>query len=149
MAGKIDLKKIVLSGLIAGFAAFMAGNILYMNPFVAGLYTQYADYPCSKPMDSFGGLGNWLFLMMLGGLASTVFLAAIYSYAEKALDVKPAWKKGALFGLLFWLAATVPAHYYTWLMYTYPDALNLVELLNGLIGGLVAGIVLAMAYERL
>jgi len=59
--------------LIAGAAAFLAGSVLYMNPLVSGIYAQYSNYPCSKPMGLFGGLGNWLMLMLVGGMATAVF----------------------------------------------------------------------------
>ncbi len=142
-------KKILISGLVAGLAAFLVGSVLYMNPLVSSIYSQYSNYPCSKPMGLFGGLGNWLLLMMVGGLVSTIFLAILYSYTEKGIGIKSAWKKGLLFGVLLWLVSKVPTSYYTWLMYTYPDILNLIETFNGLIGGIVAGVVLAVVYEKL
>ncbi len=145
----MKIKKILISGLVAGLAAFLVGNILYMNPLVSGIYSQYGNYPCTKPMDSFGGLGSWLLLMMVGGLISTIFLAILYSYTEKGIGIKSTWKKGLLFGFLLWIVTKVPTSYYTWLMYTYPDILNIIETINGLIGGLVAGIVLAELYEKL
>ena len=143
------LKKIFISGLIAGLIAFLGGSILYINPLVSGIYSKYGDWPGSKPMDYFGGLGNWLALMLVGGLASTVFLAILYSYTEKGIDIKSTWKKGLFFGLLLWLVSTVPNSYYTWLMYSYPDILNIIEAFNGLVGSIVAGIVLATLYEKL
>ncbi len=145
----MNLKKIIISGLVAGLAAFVVGSVLYMNPFVSEIYSQYSGYPCSKPMELFGGLGNWLILMLLGGLFSTIFLAFLYSYTEKGIGIKSTWKKGLLFGILLWLVSKVPTSYYTWLMYTYPDILNLIETFNGLIGGIVAGIVLAVVYDKL
>jgi len=53
------------------------------------------------------------------------------------------------FGILLWLVSKVPASYYMWLMYTYPNTLNMIETVNGLIGSIIAGIVLATAYEKL
>lgn len=100
-------------------------------------------------MGSFGGLAPWLFLMMAGGIASTIFLAILYSYTEKGIGIKSIWKKGLLFGFLLWIGTKVPASYYTWLMYTYPNTLNIIETINGLIGGLIAGIVLAALYEKI
>jgi hypothetical protein len=145
--GKI--KKILISGILAGLASFIVGSALYMNPLVSEIYSQYNNYPCSKSMDLFGGLGNWLMLMMIGGLVSTIFLAVLYSYTEKGIAIKSTWKKGLFFGILLWLVTRVSTSYYTWLMYTYPNVLNLIETFNGLIGGIVAGIVLAVVYEKL
>jgi hypothetical protein len=100
-------------------------------------------------MDTFGGLGNWMLLMLIGSLFSTVFLAILYSYTEKGIGIQSIWKKGLFFGFLLWLASKLPTSYYTWLMYTYPDVLNVIETINGLIGGIVAGVVLAFLYERI
>ncbi len=82
---------------------------------------------------------------------STVFVAALYSYTEKGIGIgiKSTWRKGLFFGVLLWLVSTVPTSFYTWLMYTYPEMLIIIETFNGLIGGVVAGIVLAGVYEKL
>ena len=101
-------KKIIVSGLIAGIVAFIVGSLLYMNPLVSGVYAQYSNYPCSKPMDVFGGLINWLFLMLIGGVVSAVFMAFLYAFTEKGIDIKPAWKKGLLFGFLLFLVNKLP-----------------------------------------
>ncbi len=144
----MNLKNIIISGLFAGLAAFLVGSILYMNPFVSDIYSN-SNYPCSKSMELFGELGNWLLLMLFGVLFSTIFLAFLYSYTENGLGIKSIWKKGLVFGVLLWLVSNVPTSYYTWLMYTYPDILNLIEMFNGLIERIVAGIVLAVVYDRL
>ena len=148
MKSFLSLRKILISGLAAGLLSFIAGSILYMNPLTAGVYGNNANWQCSKPMESFGGLGVWLALMLLGGLVSTVFMAVLYAYTEKALPGGP-WIKGLFFGVLLWLVSKVPASYYTWLMYTYPNMLNLIETFNGLVGSIVAGVTLAVLYEKL
>lgn len=144
----MNWKRVLVSGIVAGILGFLFSSILYMNPFVADLYAQY-EWGGSKSIEVFGGMGNWLFLMMLGGIFGAVFMAAIYSYAEKAIGFKDAWKKGALFGVLIWLMATVPSLFNMWLMYTYPETLLMVEAVNGLIGGMFMGMVLAVAYEKI
>lgn len=145
----METKRIALSGLGAGFASFIVGNALYMNPWVADLYAKYSPLGCPKSMELFGGTGNWLALMMIGGLVSAVLLALLYSYTERGINMKPLWKKGALFGALFWLVSTLPASYDTWLLHSYPDILIIVETINGLAGSLVAGIVIAVLYGRI
>lgn len=145
----MEPKKIVFAGLVAGAASFLVGSLLYMNPLVSGLYASLGQSPCSKSMDVFGGVGGFLSLMFAGGLVSTVFLSVLYAYTEKSLGIASAWKRGLFFGFLFWLVAKVPSSYYTWMLYTYPTALNLIETFNGLVGALVAGIVLALMFERM
>jgi len=145
----MELKKIIFAGLVAGAASFFVGSILYMNPLVSGLYASFGHSPCSKPMDVFGGVGGFLSLMFAGGLVSAIFLSALYSYTEKSLGIASVWKRGLFFGFLLWLVSKLPASYYSWLLYNYPTTLNLIEAFNGLIGGLVAGVVLALMFERL
>jgi len=142
-------KKIILSGLIAGVAAFIVGSLLYMNPMTAELYAKSGPSMCSKSMELFGGTLPWLALMFLSGLVSTVLLAILYSYTEKGIGMKSLWKKGAFFGFLLWIVVTLPNAFDTWLLHSFPDAILAVESINSLIGGLVAGIVLALAYERI
>ena len=146
---RFDLKQALIAGFIAGVAAFVIGSLFYMNPLTSGIYEQHSDWPGLRPMDSLGGgLPGWMALMFAGGLVSTMIVAVFYAYVDKAIQIDAVWRKGAVFGVFLWLVSTLPNAYYTWLMYTYPVALNLIELFNGLIGGLVAGIVIAVVYEK-
>lgn len=145
----MNFKKIIIAGLIAGIVSFIVGSILYMNPWVSDIYAQYGTWPGTKSMDEFGGLGNWMLLMFAGGLVAAVFIAVLYSYTEKGIKIKAAWKKGALYGFIFWLATAPQYHFNIWLMYQIPDIINYIELFNGLIGSLALGITLALVYEKI
>ncbi|MEA2004025.1 MAG: hypothetical protein U9O53_03625 [archaeon] len=148
MAG-LDLKQALIAGFIAGIVAFVVGSLLYMNPLTSGIYGQHSDWPGLRPMDFLGGgSAGWMILMLVGGIVSTMIVAVFYAYIEKAIQIDAVWKKGAVFGIFLWLVSTLPNAYYTWLMYMYPVALNLIELFNGLAGGLVAGIVIAVMYDK-
>jgi len=145
----MNMKKISISGLLAGLASFLVGSFLYMNPLVSGIYAEHGNWVGSKPMESFGGITNWMILMLIGGLISTVFVAFLYSYTEKGIGIKSTWKKGLFFGFLLWLVYKVPSSYYIWLMYSIPNILNVIETINGLVGSIVAGIVMAILFERI
>ncbi len=145
----MNCKKIIIAGLAAGIVSFIVGSILYMNPLVSDIYAQYGTWPGAKPMDDFGGLGNWMLLMLLGSLVAGVLIAVLYSYTEKAIKVKQTWIKGAFYGFLFWLATGPQYHYNVWLMYQVADIINIIELFNSLIGSLVLGIFLAVVYEKI
>jgi len=145
----MDIKKIVLVGLVAEIVAFLVGNLLYLNPLAAGIYASASASYCSKPMDPFGGIVPWLLLMFAGGIISSILLTLLYSFTEKNLDVKPDWKRGAFFGFLFWLASGLPSAYNTWLLHSYPDAIVLLEAFNGLVGVLIAGAVIGIAYAKI
>lgn len=144
----MDFKKLIVIGLIVGIIAFLVGSVLYMNPWVAEIYAQHADWPGNQSMDAFGGVINWLFLMMAGGMVSTVFLAFLYHYTEKGIKLSPVWKKGLFFGFLYWLVSTLPQIYNTWLLYSRAVFILQLELVFGLIGSLVAGVLLAILYKK-
>jgi len=145
----MNIKKIILVGSIAEVAAFLVGNLLYLNPLAASLYSASAAVYCSKPMGLFGGVMPWLLLMFAGGIVSSILLSFLYSFTEKGLDIRPSWKKGVCFGFIFWLVSGLPMAYNTWLLHSYPDAMVVVEAFNGLVGALVAGTVIGIAYERI
>jgi hypothetical protein len=142
----MDLKKIILVGLVAGIASYVVGTILYMNPFAASIYASAAASYCAKPMEPFV---PWILMMFVGGILSSILMTVLYSFTEKSIDKKPGWKKGMFFGALFWLVAGLPSAYNTWLLHSYPDAMIALEAFNGLIGALTAGIVMGIAYEKI
>ena len=133
--------------MVAGLVSFIVGNILYLNPWVSAIYAANPWVGASDMMQ-FGSLMNWLLVMGLGGIVATIFLAALYAYTEKGLPVKSVWQKGLCFGLLLWLVSTLPLAFNTWLLMTYPVILITIEVINGLIGGLVAGVTLAIVYNK-
>ena len=141
----MDWRKIILVGLAAGIASFVAGSLMYLNPMVADVYASTAADYCAKPMEPFMG---WMLLMFAGGLVSSILLTLLYSYTEKGLEVKPDWKKGLFFGFLFWVVSGLPAAYNTWLLHSYPDVVVGIEAFNGLVGLLVAGTVIGIAYGK-
>lgn len=147
----MNLKKIIIVGIITEVAAFIVGCLLYMNPMNSSIYASVSASGayCAKSMELFGGTVNWLGFMLLGGLVSSILMTLLYSFAEKGLPLTPSWKKGLAFGFLFWLAAGVPNSYNTWLLHSYPVSIIGLETFNGLIGALVAGLVIGTAYEKI
>jgi len=145
----MNVKVIVIPGLVAGFVSFLVSIFFLMNPLVSGVYSKYRDWPILKTIATFGGLGNWLIFMLIGSLFSTVPLAVLYSYTEKGLGIEYTWKKGLFFGVLFWLVSRIPLSYYIWFRFSYPNILNIIEAINGFVSTIVAGILLAILYEKL
>ncbi len=81
----IDYKKAVIAGLIAIALDMVVGNLLYMNPWVSGLYAQYEGHPSTKSMDYFGGLGNWLGLTFLFSILFTALIIWLYLLLNPSL----------------------------------------------------------------
>lgn len=145
----MNLKKIILTGLVSGLIAFIVGSILYLNPLVMGYYDEHGEWPGAKTPEMFGGMESWLLLMAVGMIVLTVFTVLLYSYVEKAIDFTPTCKKGAFFGLLLWLTYSIPSTYYTWLMSMYPDILLMIDLAISLPSNIIIGIVIAKLYEKI
>jgi hypothetical protein len=124
---------------------FFVGSVLRM-----GVWASETFSPSPSPMAAFEQGYWWIVLVLLvGGLFSTVTLAVLYSYAERSIPIRSAWKKGFLFGGLSWLVSRMPATYYAWLMYSYPGVITIVETINGIAGSVVTGVVLAIVFERI
>lgn len=143
------VKRILVSGGIAGIAAFLFGSILWMNPFVSSVYAKYGQWPGAKPVAEFGNLMNWMALMLLGSIASWVFMAVVWHYIEKGIPEKVVWERGAMFGTLMWFTVTVPHAWNTWLMYRVPGMILFTDTTLGFINSVLSGIVLASVYAKL
>ena len=65
---KINYKKALLAGIVIFLIDMIIGNILWMNPYVAGIFEKFKGHASIKSMDAFGGLGNWLLLTFIFGL---------------------------------------------------------------------------------
>jgi len=145
----MGLREVAISGLVAGVVAFILSIAYFMSPFVSDFSAQYAGWTGYKGMESFGGYNNWLIFLLLGNIITLFFAAVLYSYTEAGIDVENIWKKGAFFGFLVFLVSSVPTAYFKWLLYSYSDVLNMVDIVGMLINGVVSGIVLAIVYEKL
>lgn len=143
----MNIGKAILAGLIAGIIAYLVGSALYMNPLTAGIYNQYQNLAGMRQPEFFGGLGNFLLLMALGGIVFTTIAAVFYALIHKSIPGKVI-TRGVIFGLFWWLLQTVPSGYYTWLLRDYPNILIGIELFNGLISSLTAGILIAVIYRE-
>ena len=136
-------KRVLIAGIVAGIVSFLVSTALFFTPMVSEIYDAFPT-GTTKEMVLFGSSMNWLAAMLLGGVVFTVFIAALYAYAEKALPAKAPWKKGLCFGFLLWLVTTIPAAFTTFMVRVYPEALIPVEAAIGLISALITGMVLAI-----
>jgi hypothetical protein len=144
----INYKKAALGGVIVILLDMVVGNLLYMNPLVSGLYRQYEGHPSTKPMDYFGGLGNWLLLTFLFGIFFTILIIALYLLLYDRIS-GIGWQKGVTFGLMVGFIKAVPEAFNQWMIFDYPTILIVVQMINTLLGLTIFGILLAVIFEKL
>ncbi len=144
---KVNVKKAALWGIVVLLIDMVVGNLLYMNPLVSGIYAQYEGHPSTKPMEAFGGLGNWLALTM----TFSIFLVAVFIALYLTLyDELPGqgWRKGLFYGLMLGVVKAVPEAFNQWMLFDYPTILIMLQLINTLIGLMIFGTVLAVIFKR-
>jgi hypothetical protein len=144
---KVDIKKAVLWGIVVLVIDMVVGNALYMNPLVSGAFAQYEGHPSTKPMEAFGGLGNWLALTMIFGIVLMVVFIIFYLTLYEALPGS-GWQKGLFYGLMLGVVKAVPEAFNQWMLFEYPTILIGLQLLNTLVGLAIFGLALAAIFER-
>ncbi|MEW6042143.1 MAG: hypothetical protein AB1633_11545 [Elusimicrobiota bacterium] len=147
MKTTINYKKVVIWGIVVIILQMFVGNLLYQNPIVSGIYEQYEGHPSTKPMDYFGGLGNWLLLTMLFGIFLEIVFIILYLLLYKSIP-GTGWKKGLSFGLMIGFIKAVPEAFNQWMLFAYPTILIHIQLINTLISLIIFGILLAVIFEK-
>jgi hypothetical protein len=142
-----NAKRVLIAGIAAGIVSFIVSTALFFMPFVSEVYNAFPTEG-AKEMVLFGSSLNWLIVMLLGSLALTVFVAALYAYAEKGLPAKTVYSKGLCFGLLLWLVTILPDTFSTFMVRVYPTPLITMEAGIGLISSLITGLALAIVYNK-
>jgi hypothetical protein len=135
--------RVMIAGLAATVASFIAGFILYGA--ANGFYARFGELPYAKPVES---VGLYLTQMMLGGLVLNLLLALVYALVGEALPGHKRWQKGLSFGLILLVVNMLPIAFNTWMQINQPEVLILVEAINRSVGLLITGLVIAAVCER-
>lgn len=144
---KVNYKKAVLCGLLAIIINMVVGNLLYMNPIVAGIFKAYEGHPTMKPIEEFGGQGNWVLLNLLFGLALMIFFIILYFLLYKGLPGND-WKKGVFYGIMIAAIKAVPEAFNQWMLFVYPNKLILIQLANTLVSLILFGTYMGIIFEK-
>lgn len=147
MRTEINYKKAITWGMVVLFVQMVAGNLLYMNPFVMNLFKQYENHPSIKPMDAFGGMSNWILLNSLFSIALIILFIAFYLLVYKSIPGY-GWKKGLSFGLILGIVKAAPEAFNQWMLFTYPTTLIVIQLINTLISLIIFGIALGFVFDK-
>ena len=137
-----------MAGLVVIALDMVVGNLLYMNPWVSGLYAQYEGHPSTKSMDYFGGLANWLGLTFLFGILFTVLIIWLYLLLYPGLPGH-GWQKGLFYGLMVGFIKAVPEAFNQWMLFDYPAVLIATQLVNTMLGLTIFGLILAVVFDKL
>lgn len=128
--------------------SMIIGNLLYLNPLVAGIYNQYANHPSVKNMNEFGGVVNWILLTLLFGIFYDIVIICIYILFYESIP-REKWQKGLVYGAIIAFIKAVPEAFNQYMIFNYPSILILIQLFNTMIGIILFGITLAVIFEKL
>ena len=147
MKTKLNMKRAVLWSTILIVIQMVLGNLLYMNPIVAGINKQFEGHPSIKSFDFIGGLGNWIILTMVFGIIEMIFWIFLYNLLYNSLPGKN-WVKGLSFGLIIGFIKSVPEAFNQWMVINYPVPLILVQLFNTYLSIIIFGILLGFIFYK-
>jgi len=140
--------KIVISGFLTILVQMAYGNVLYMNPLIAGYYEKYAEHPSMKSFDFIGGINNWILTNMLFGLFFMSFLVFMFSIIYSSLPGKGV-TKGLFYGLFIATIKSVPESFNMWMLIDYPNSLILIQFINSFINITLFGLFLGFFFKIL
>ncbi len=147
MKTKINKKKAFLWGSVLIIIDMIVGNVLYMNPIVAGINKQFEGHPSIKSFAFLGGIGNWIMLTMVFGILLMIFWIFLYKLFYLSLPGK-GWTKGLCFGIIIGFIKSVPEAFNQWMVINYPTPLILVQLFNTFIGIVIFGALLGFFFSK-
>lgn len=143
---RIDGKKAVIWGFVAIALQMGVYYAIWMNPYVNDISLQFADHPTVKPYDYFGGLDNWMQMRTLYNIVILAILIKLFLIFYTNIPGN-GWQKGLWFGLMLGVIKVIPSAFNTWTLVVYPDELITLQLINGVIGYVAFGIIIAAIYH--
>lgn len=133
----INFIQSILGGFIASVVWFIAGSVLYLNPFVAKIYKNAQDSPGLKKWKS---MPKYVAFMYIEIIAQCMLWAFVFALVKPVLP-EEFLLKGFIFGLILVATKIFPRFCDMWIQSTYPNKLLAVEFIIGTIGSFVIGIV--------
>lgn len=135
----MDLTAVLLGGFLASIVWFLVGSVFYVNPPVARLHKKLQD---SRLMRSWGSDRAYIGLMYLVILVNSLLAGLVYSFLKPALPWAW-WVNGLAFGLVIIALAHIPDISSKLVTLNIPRKLVGVDLVSGLAGSFIIGLVLA------
>lgn len=144
---QIDTKKAFTWGAVVIIIQMGVFYVIWMNPFVNEISIQFSNDTAVKPYEYFGGMDNW---MQIRTIYNVVLLAVVFGIFLMFYTNIPGngWKKGANYGLILSLLSVIPAAFNKWTLIVYPNELIILQLVNGIIGVIVFGILSSLVCQK-
>ncbi len=148
MKTKFNKKKAVIWGTVVYLIDSVVSNFLWQNSIVAGIYKKYSGHSTMKPMEVFGGTGNWVMMNMIFGVFLIGFFIFLYLMIYQSLPGKSDWKKGLIFGIILGIIKAIPEAFNQFMLLKYPTILIIIQLTNTLLGLVIFGVILGIIYGK-
>jgi len=142
----INRTKAVIIGAILIVLQMGFYYVIWMNPFINGISLEFANHPSIKPYEYFGGLDNWMQLRTVYLIIMLAIFIIIYLILYRCLPGS-GWIKGLWFGILLSIVKVIPGAFDTWTLIIYPNELIVVQLINGILGYLFFGVMVALSFH--
>ncbi|MDY6864925.1 MAG: hypothetical protein SVY15_02995 [Halobacteriota archaeon] len=139
----MEIRKGLISGVVAGIALFFVGWIieeLMIDIFFMPYYEEGSAL--------WNPIGTSIaFQGVVTAIAIGILMGAVYSIFYRAIP-SGGIMKGFTFGLIFYLITDIPSYFNIRLFIPIPDEIIIYWLLRDLIEFLVTGVILAVVYEN-
>ncbi|MFH1240480.1 MAG: hypothetical protein V1672_04670 [Candidatus Diapherotrites archaeon] len=136
----MDLKKFLISGILAGIAIFI---VSFIFDYLVGMFFPYDSFTLGgmrameDPMMMFFFLNPWV----LG-----FSMSAVYHYVKDSFK-GTTMQKGKSFGLLVWLVAGLPSAFIVYTSMNYPVRFTISSIFGSLLYMVAGAIVIAKFME--
>jgi len=130
----IDILTTFIAAIVATIIWFFIGAIVYMNPFVAKIYTHYEDDPTVKNRKNLKTflINTFVFSIFI----QSILFAFVYAYIQPILP-GTLYLNTLYFGIILILLKILPRFFDMWVQSKYPTTLLFIEIINGAIGSFV------------
>ncbi|MGE5042418.1 MAG: hypothetical protein ACM3IJ_05990 [Candidatus Levyibacteriota bacterium] len=131
--------RIFLQGILAGAVIFVVSFafsflLQFLLPNLQQEYVNSMFRPWTDPLMSL----YYVYPFILG-----IILSFLWTKVKPLFKDKSFWKRGAKFGLLYWVASSIPGMFITYSSFNVSLTMVVVWSIGGLLEGIAAGILLA------
>ena len=143
----IVLWKVFVWSPVILIANMAVGNLLYMNPFVSGVFKRLNVPEVMKGIEDFGGLGAYIGLNSGFGVYFVALFLFLFVVVHPVLPGN--WLVGgAVFALAVIAVKTIPEAFNQFMLFRYPMRLITVQLVNSTISMLFLGILTSFVFTK-
>ena len=143
----VNYKRLVACGGAVVLLQLLIFSVLWANPFVKDIMSQFSAHPAIKTYEFIGGEENWKIARLMFHIIFMAFCMYIYLAVERIIP-GTTLIKGAIFGLVISTIRFVPESFNLWTLVEYPLQLISLRLINGFISFILFGVLVSVIFER-